>query len=156
MPSPEDLGFTPSHATLNAAEKRKQKYDALEASKRMQGPAQVNSPLDMQTGGDHYKKLKVQPVFYNWANKIPFIEGCCIKYLTRWRDKGGVEDLRKSMHLHELLIYFETTPIVLIEQERIVELERLLDRANLDFTLSPADDKHPLRRNEDATGKGTG
>lgn len=103
---------------------------AIEASTKMQSPS---SPLDVQTGGDHYKKLKVQPVFYNWANKIPFIEGCCIKYLTRWREKGGVEDLRKSMHLHELLIYFETTPIVLIEQERIVELERLLDKAGKDF-----------------------
>lgn len=95
---------------------------------------QGSSPLDMQTGGDHYKKLRVQPAFYNWANNIPFIEGCCIKYLTRWRDKGGLEDLRKSMHLHELLIYFETTPLVLLEQSKIDELEQAMVQAGKDFT----------------------
>lgn len=94
----------------------------------------VTSPLDVQTGGDHYKKLKVQPAYYNWANGIPFIEGCCIKYLTRWRDKGGLEDLRKSMHLHELLIYFETTPLELVEQSKVQELERALACAGKDFS----------------------
>lgn len=92
-----------------------------------------SNPLSVQTGGDHYKKLKVQPVFYNWANKVPFIEGCCIKYLTRWRDKGGIEDLRKSRHLHDLLIYFETTELVLIEQEKVWELERAVSQAARDF-----------------------
>jgi len=85
------------------------------------------APLDNQVGGDHYKKMAVQPAYYNWANKIPFIEGCCIKYLSRWRDKGGVDDLRKVIHFVELLIYFETTPIVLIEQRKIDELEATLN-----------------------------
>lgn len=91
------------------------------------------TPLDKQTGGDHYKKLKIQPAYYNWANRIPFIEGCCIKYLTRWRDKGGLEDIQKSKHLHELLIYFETTPLVLIEQSKIDELEQAMVQAGKDF-----------------------
>lgn len=60
--------------------------------------------LDKQWGGNHYKKYIIQPVEYIIANKIGFCEGNAIKYLTRWRDKGGVEDLRKAIHNIELLI----------------------------------------------------
>lgn len=66
------------------------------------------SALGVQEGGDHYKKLKIQPIEYIHANNIPFAEGCAIKYLTRWRDKGGVEDLKKAKHFIELLIELET------------------------------------------------
>ena len=66
------------------------------------------SALDVQEGGDHYKTLKIQPIEYIHANGIPFAEGCVIKYLTRWRDKGGLEDLRKARHFIDLLIDLET------------------------------------------------
>ena len=54
-------------------------------------------------GGSHYKKLKIQPVEYIHANGIPFIEGCIIKYATRWRDKGGLQDIDKIIQFAELL-----------------------------------------------------
>lgn len=66
------------------------------------------SALDTQVGGDHYKKLKIQPVEYMHANGIPFIEGCIIKYASRWRDKGGIADLEKIKHFAQLLIDLET------------------------------------------------
>ena len=47
------------------------------------------SALDLQVGGNHYKKYKIQPMEYIHANKIPFAEGTAIGYITRWRDKGG-------------------------------------------------------------------
>lgn len=62
----------------------------------------------VQIGGDHYKKLAIQPFEYNTANGIGFAEGCAIKYLTRWKDKGGIEDLRKARHFIDLLIEYET------------------------------------------------
>jgi hypothetical protein len=65
------------------------------------------SALGQQTGGDHYKRLKIQPVEYITANQIPFIEGCVIKYLTRHRDKNGSEDIQKAIHFLELLIELE-------------------------------------------------
>lgn len=65
------------------------------------------SALDVQVGGDHYKNLKIQPAKYCHANNIPFIEGCIIKYATRWRDKGGIKDLEKARHFIDLLIEFE-------------------------------------------------
>lgn len=61
-----------------------------------------------QVGGNHYKKYKIQPVAYCHANNIPFIEGSVIKYVTRWRDKGGIKDLKKAIHNLELLIELES------------------------------------------------
>lgn len=60
--------------------------------------------LDIQEGGDHYKSKGIQPIEYIFANKIGFAEGNIIKYVTRWKDKGGVEDLKKARHYLDLLI----------------------------------------------------
>ena len=65
------------------------------------------SALEKQVSGDHYKSLKIQPIEFIHANGIPFAEGSVIKYVTRWRDKGGVADLEKAKHFLELLIELE-------------------------------------------------
>lgn len=67
-------------------------------------PQMDASPLTKQHGGDHYRKLKIQPIQYIEANGLGFHEGNVIKYITRWKDKNGVEDLRKAVHYLELLI----------------------------------------------------
>lgn len=64
-------------------------------------------PLATQVGGDHYKKLAIQPIEYIHANGIGFAEGSVIKYVTRWRDKGGLRDLEKARHFIDLLIELE-------------------------------------------------
>lgn len=51
----------------------------------------------------HYKHMPMQPIDYITSNKMPFIEGNIVKYISRWRDKGGVEDLRKIIHYVQLL-----------------------------------------------------
>ncbi|NMX62304.1 MULTISPECIES: DUF3310 domain-containing protein [Pseudomonas] len=65
------------------------------------------SALSTQVSGDHYKSLAIQPIEYIHANSIPFAEGSVIKYVTRWRDKGGLADLEKAKHFLELLIELE-------------------------------------------------
>ena len=62
------------------------------------------SATDHQVAGDHYKKLKIQPIEYILANEMQFCEGAIIKYISRWRDKGGIEDLRKIKHFCDFLI----------------------------------------------------
>ena len=62
------------------------------------------STKDIQIGGDHYQKMKIQPIDYILGNGLPFIEGAVVKYISRWRDKNGLEDLRKAKHLIEMLI----------------------------------------------------
>lgn len=59
--------------------------------------------LNKQIGGDHYSKLKIQPVEYIWANDIPFLEGLVIKYVTRHKDKNKLVDIKKAMHCLELI-----------------------------------------------------
>lgn len=63
--------------------------------------------LDTQEGGNHYKDMPIQPVEYIHANGLGYFEGCVVKYVSRWRKKNGVEDLRKARHFLDLLIEFE-------------------------------------------------
>lgn len=65
------------------------------------------SALNKQVGGSHYRGLPIQPVVYIFKNSIPFMEGSVIKYVTRWRYKGGIADLNKAKHFLELLIELE-------------------------------------------------
>ncbi len=74
--------------------------DFLDAE-HMKKPA---SALGHQVGGSHYSYLRIQPAEYCVANRIPKLEGDVIAYVTRWRAKGGVKDLRKAIHSIELLI----------------------------------------------------
>ena len=64
--------------------------------------------LATQVGGNHYKDMPIQPFEYIHENGIGFAEGCAIKYLSRWKAKGGIEDLRKARHFIDLLIEAET------------------------------------------------
>ena len=62
----------------------------------------------VQVGGDHYKNLHIQPFQYVMDNDLNFMQGSAIKYITRYKDKGGIEDLKKAIHTIELLIEWET------------------------------------------------
>jgi hypothetical protein len=64
----------------------------------------INGPRNRQVGGDHYKKLKIQPIEYIMANELPFCEGNIVKYITRWREKDGIKDLEKIKHYVDFLI----------------------------------------------------
>ena len=54
-------------------------------------------PNDMQIGGTHYR-INYQHWDYVCDVKMPYVLACAIKYVSRWRDKNGVQDLRKSIH----------------------------------------------------------
>lgn len=64
-------------------------------------------PLSVQVGGDHYKTLKIQPMEYSMANKLDACQHTIIKYVTRFREKGGRADLEKAKHTIDLLIKLE-------------------------------------------------
>ena len=65
------------------------------------------SALDVQVAGDHYKGKAIQPIEYIHANNLNFSEGSIVKYITRWREKGGIKDLEKIKHYVDLLIEME-------------------------------------------------
>jgi hypothetical protein len=51
-----------------------------------------------------YSGYSTQPIEYIMANGLGFAEGNVIKYITRWRDKNGIEDLKKAKQYVEFLI----------------------------------------------------
>lgn len=60
--------------------------------------------MTKQVGGTHYKDMAIQPVEFIIANGLGFCEGNIIKYTCRYKQKNGVEDLRKVIHYAEMLI----------------------------------------------------
>jgi hypothetical protein len=58
----------------------------------------------IQHGGKHYKRFKIQPwdAIIDWD--LDFLTGNAVKYLVRWRDKGGTEDLLKAQHYIQKLL----------------------------------------------------
>jgi hypothetical protein len=57
-----------------------------------------------QVGGSHYAVKAIQPWDYILANNLGYLEGNIVKYVSRWKDKGGIEDLKKAQHYLQKLI----------------------------------------------------
>lgn len=55
------------------------------------------SANDMQIGGAHYKS-QIQHWDYVVANQLDYFQAQITKYVTRWKKKGGVQDLLKARH----------------------------------------------------------
>lgn len=68
----------------------------------------TEAALSVQVDGTHYKDLAIQPVEYIHANGLGFCEGSVVKYVTRWRAKNGIADLKKARHFIDLLIELES------------------------------------------------
>jgi len=65
----------------------------------------------------HYASSEIEPIDYIIANKLSYCEGNVVKYITRWRKKGGIEDLKKAKQYIDFIIDKEDTPIVTKEDE---------------------------------------
>jgi hypothetical protein len=48
----------------------------------------------------HYANSEIEPIDYIIKNKLTYCEGNVVKYITRWRKKGGIDDLKKSKTVH--------------------------------------------------------
>ena len=65
---------------------------------------------DYQIGGAHYKDYKYETwdVIVDW--NLGYLDGNAVKYLSRWRLKGGLQDLKKARHYIDKLIEVLETP----------------------------------------------
>ena len=61
-------------------------------------------PSMKQEGGNHYQKHKIQPWEFVKQNNLSYFQGNVIKYVCRYKDKNGIQDLRKIIHYCELEI----------------------------------------------------
>lgn len=66
-----------------------------------------DNPSAFQVGGNHWTKLKIQPFEYSMKNGLDPMQHSAIKYITRFRDKNGREDLEKAIHVIQMLIEHE-------------------------------------------------
>lgn len=73
---------------------------------RVAGTSQ-NNALNVQVGGNHYKSMNIQPVEFCMKNNLNFCVSSAIKYLCRYKNKNGKQDLEKARHFIDLLIEIE-------------------------------------------------
>ena len=64
------------------------------------------SALDYQVGGNHYQQMAYQPLSFIMEQKLKFCEGNIIKYIARYKNKNGLQDLKKAQHYLKYLIEF--------------------------------------------------
>lgn len=63
---------------------------------------------DKQVDGNHYKKYgDLQPWDVIVAWNLGYLDGTALKYIARWRDKGGINDIKKAIHFLEKFIEVE-------------------------------------------------
>ena len=86
----------------------KRDFDEFVKTGRPFDGAGQSSANSTQVGGAHYSAKPIQPWDFIAANGLGYFEGNVVKYLSRWRDKGGVQDLHKAAHYLQKLIEIET------------------------------------------------
>ena len=59
--------------------------------------------FDVDIDPKHYN-LAIEPFDYIHDNNLGFAEGNVIKYITRWKQKNGIEDLYKAKRYIDMLI----------------------------------------------------
>jgi len=65
---------------------------------------ETTSALATQAGGNHYKIMGIQPVEYIQANNLDYFEGNVVKYVTRHKNKGKEQDIKKAIHYLQLIL----------------------------------------------------
>lgn len=78
--------------------------DTEESAVEINSTPAYYSELNTQIGGDHYAKCAIQPIDYIMANGLDYLQGNVIKYVTRYKNKNGVEDLEKAAHYLRIMI----------------------------------------------------
>ena len=69
------------------------------------------SALTKQQSGDHYMKCSIQPIEYIHSNSLQFMEGNIVKYITRHKNKGGADDIKKIIHYCQLILELEYSEV---------------------------------------------
>ena len=80
---------------------------AGEKSRCVVGPGTAAKAMEVQVGGNHYKDMKIQPFEFSMANGFNAGQHSVIKYISRYKYKGGLEDLKKARHFIDMMIELE-------------------------------------------------
>jgi hypothetical protein len=83
---------------------------------------------ERQVGGSWYSKLAIGPKEYSQKNRLGALESDVVKYVTRHKDKGGVQDIEKAIHALELLIEWEYDSHISQKEVRAEIIEREISK----------------------------
>lgn len=89
---------------------------------------EIDSSLNVQVGGGHYKGLAYQPVSFAVDMDLNFIQGNIVKYVSRYKNKNGIEDLKKVAHYSQIGI--ELNPVNFCPFSRVEERVKLFVMMN--------------------------
>jgi hypothetical protein len=64
----------------------------------------MSNANNTQIGGNHYQRKPIQPWDYIHQNQMGYLAGNIIKYVSRYQEKNGVQDLEKARHYLDKLI----------------------------------------------------
>ena len=84
-------------------ERLKQEKEAANYKYKMADIEAGLTDFDSVIDPDHYN-LAIEPFDYIYYNDLGFAEGNVIKYITRWKQKNGIEDLKKAKQYIDMLI----------------------------------------------------
>lgn len=84
-----------------------------------------------EVGGSHYEKQKYQPIKLITELNLNFFQGNIVKYLTRYRDKNGAEDIQKALHYAQLGASLLPKNNALVFQERVYQIHNYCVGNNL-------------------------
>lgn len=117
----------------------------------------MTSANEIQIGGNHYKKGSYE--HWDWAITVglDYLASAASKYIVRWRDKNGVEDLRKAGHyidklievapliIHRLQLIRPAQKFIAVETRKFVRENALADHeASICYQLALWDDRDSL------------
>jgi hypothetical protein len=94
------------------------------------------SANERQVGGQHYKS-EIQHWDYVVANNLDYFQGQITKYVTRWKEKGGLQDLEKAKHFLDK--YIE------VEKEKIPTTKDFKETLKERYQTDPEFKKHLIK-----------
>ena len=80
------------------------KEEFLQPDLKVPEPVVEKDAFSSQVGGGHYTSMKIQPFEFSMANGLDPMQHTVIKYVTRFKTKKGLEDLKKARHVIDLMI----------------------------------------------------
>ena len=89
---------------LKEAERIAREEALMELASRDPREAAAKAVTKTQVGGNHYLQIPISPWEIIKKNNLDFFEGNALKYLLRYKYKGGIEDLEKAKHYIDAII----------------------------------------------------
>lgn len=85
------------------------------------------SAFAIQVGGDHYRRYPIQPIQYARQNNLDAMQFSVVKYVTRHKDKNGIQDIRKAIHFLQMIAEYDygvKVPIDYADLDKAEELSK--------------------------------